>query len=67
LEDIVVLKKHFDSLSITHVFRERNRLADKLSKEGMQIQERKGITKSFLRDPGGLYHKPFHEATERAC
>lgn len=34
LEEILLLKQHFDFISITHVYRERNRLANKLSKEG---------------------------------
>ena len=65
LEEILVLKQNFDFLSITHVYRERNRVADKLSKEGTQLQEGQGISETFLRDSGCFYHIPFHEAAIR--
>ena len=34
LEEIMVLKQQFDFIFITHVYRERNFMDDKLSKEG---------------------------------
>lgn len=34
MEEIFLFKQHFDFLSITHVYRERNWLVDALSKEG---------------------------------
>ena len=53
LEEILVLKQHFDFISITCVYRERNNLANKLSKEGTQLQEGK--------DSRDFYHRPFHK------
>lgn len=40
-------------------------MVDKLSKEVAQLQEGQGITEIFLRDPGGFYHKPFHEVVDK--
>ena len=51
LEEIFLFKHHFDSLSITHVYRERNRLDDKLSKDGAQLQEGQIIIERNIRDP----------------
>jgi ribonuclease HI len=33
LEDVIRIKSLFDSISFTHIYRERNQLADELSKE----------------------------------
>ena len=61
LEDIFLFKQHFDSLSITHVYRERNKMDETLSKEGAQLQTGKIILERMLRDPVGFYHRPYHE------
>lgn len=37
LEEVLTLKQHFDFISLTHVYRERNLVDDKLSKEGAQL------------------------------
>lgn len=37
LEEVMLLKQHFDYISFTHVYRERNIIVDKLSKEGVQL------------------------------
>lgn len=39
LDEILLIKCHFDFISFTHVYRERNSTADKLSMEGSQLQE----------------------------
>jgi len=66
LEEVLNLKHHFDFISLTHVYRESNFLADRLSKEGVQRQEGQGSYESFLMDPGGFYHIPFQEPDPRA-
>lgn len=60
-EEIFLFEQHFDSLTITHVYRERNRLADSLSKEGVQLQAGHIFSERILRDPEGFYHRPYHE------
>ena len=37
LDDALDIKHRFDSITFTHVYRERNGLEDQLSKEGMQL------------------------------
>ena len=37
LEEILLLKQHFNKLTFTHIYRERNRVADRLSKEALQL------------------------------
>jgi ribonuclease HI len=62
LEDVLRIKSLFDSISFSHIYRERNQLADGLSKEASQlafgqwyIEEH---TSTGIR---GFYHKPFHD------
>lgn len=56
LLEMFFLKHHFLTLYPSFMFyRERNRLADKLSKEGSQHQEGQIIIETFLRDPGRFY------------
>ena len=61
LEQVIQLKSLFDLISFTHVYKERNSSANRLSKEGAQLQAGEDKTKCFLRDPGGYYHRPFRE------
>jgi ribonuclease HI len=37
LEDVIRIKSLFDSISFSHIYRERNQLADRLSKEATQL------------------------------
>ena len=61
LDEVLLLKLHFDYISFTHVYRERSSLVDRLSKEGAQLQEGEDSTECFLRDPGGYYHGTIRE------
>lgn len=36
LEEVLNLKQHFNSISVCHIYRERNTVANLLSKEGLQ-------------------------------
>lgn len=61
-EDIVFIKQHFDSLSITHVDREQNALTNSLSKDRAQLPKGEvKIERKTERDLGGFYHRPFHD------
>lgn len=63
LEEILRLKQHFIKNIFTHVYRERNGVADQLSKEAMQLDY--GIWRILVQTPVGTYryyHRPFHEA-----
>ena len=58
----MVLKTHFDSLVLKHVYKERNRLVDWLSKEGTQQNHGQWYIKEYnLKGYSGYYHRPFHE------
>ena len=62
LEEVLLLKQHFNKISFIHVYRERNRVADRLSKEAMQLDY--GTWKIQILAPTGAYsyyHRPFHE------
>ena len=62
LADAMAIKKHFDSVTFTHVYKERNGLADRLSKEGMQLPL--GTWQIEEHNQGQVfiyYHCPFHE------
>ena len=61
LNEIFLLQQHFNFVSFTHVYRERNDTADRLSKAGAQLEEGEETAKSFLRDEGRFYHRPFRE------
>ena len=61
LDEVLLLKQHFDFISFTYVYRERNTIANRLSKEGAQLQEGQDSVECFLRDLGGFYHRPFRE------
>ena len=62
LEEILLLKLHFNYLAFNHIFRERNRVADRLSKEALQLDY--GIWRIHIFAPTGVYsyyHRPFHD------
>jgi len=62
LEEVLLLKQQFFKIYFTHVYRERNRVADGLSKEGTQLTY--GTWKIQIIAPTGAfsyYHRPFHE------
>ena len=65
LDEILLTKCHFDFISFTHIYRERNSIANKLSKEGSQLQEGEEISVNFTRDLGGFYHRPYRDFIER--
>ena len=65
LDKIFLLKCHFDYISFTHVYRERNTIADGLSKEGAQLLEDEERSETFLRDPSNFYHRPYVEILRR--
>ena len=62
LEEVLLLKHHFNTISFTHVFRERNRVADRLSKEATQLDYGTWRIQIFARTGAySYYHRPFHE------
>jgi hypothetical protein len=62
LEDVIRIKNIFDTISFSHIYRERNQLADRLSKEATQLDYGQWyiaeITPTGTR---GFYHRPFNE------
>ena len=65
LEEVLRLKLQFNLISFTHVYRERNGVADRLSKEATQLEY--GIWKILYQTPVGTfryYHRPFHEVVQ---
>jgi len=65
MEEIYRLLDTFDTLVIAHVYRDRNMVADSLSKEGLQLQQGQWhITKKKGEDSNAFYHKPFIEEQE---
>lgn len=65
LDEVMLIKSQFDYISFSHVYRERNTLADRLSKEGVHLQEGEVNTECFLRDLGGFYYRTFKELHQR--
>jgi ribonuclease HI len=62
LEDVMHIKSFFDSISFTHIYRERNQLADRLSKEVAQLAFGQWyIEEQTVLGTHGFYHRPFHE------
>ena len=62
LADALDIKHRFDSITFTHVYRKRNGLADRLSKESTQLplgtwQIEEHIQNQVYR----YFHRPFHE------
>ena len=65
LEEIHRIKQMFNKITFTHVYRERNGVADRLSKEAAQRPLDFGIWQITVHSPVGTYsyyHRPFHEA-----
>jgi ribonuclease HI len=62
LEDIFHLLDTFDSLVISHVYRDRNMVADSLSKAGLQLTLGQWhFTEHKGEDSNAFYHRPFIE------
>lgn len=63
LEDIFLIKQHFDSFFIAYVYRERNALVDSLSKKEVEqlLEGQIQIERMSEMEWGGFYHMPFHE------
>jgi ribonuclease HI len=65
LEEIHKLMDTFDMVAISHVYRDRNMVANSLSKEGLHLpQGQWHITKKKGEDTNALYHMPFIEEQE---
>ena len=65
LEEVFRIKQQFNHISFTHVYRERNGVADQLSKEATQWNLDFGIWRITVHSLEGTYshyHRPFHEA-----
>ena len=64
LEDTHQLLIYFDSLTISHVYRNRNIVADALSKDGLQLALGQwDITEHKNGDTIFFYHRPFIESS----
>jgi len=62
LEEIFRLMDTFDTLVISHVYRDMNMVADSLSKEGLQLSLGQWhITETKGEDKNAFYHRPFIE------
>ena len=64
LEEVFLLKQQFNYISFTHVFRERNGVADQLSKEALQRPIYFGIWKIIEHSHVGssiYYHRPYFD------
>jgi hypothetical protein len=62
LEDVFRIKGLFDSISFSHIYRERNQLADGLSKEATQLAYGQWyIEEHSSTRICGFYHRPFHD------
>lgn len=60
LEEIFRLLDTFDTVVISHVYRDRNLVADSLSKEGLQLlQGQWHIIETKGEDTNAFYHRPF--------
>lgn len=67
LEEVIRLKQSFNHITFTHVYRERNGLADQLSKDATQQDLALGTWRITIHSPGGTfsyYHRPFHDDIE---
>jgi hypothetical protein len=65
LEDIFHLKDIFDSLVISHVYRDKNMVADTLSKAGLQLTLGQWQLEYKGEDTYAFYHRPFIENHEK--
>ena len=64
LEEVFRIKQQFNHLSFTHVYRERNGVADQLSKEAIQWHIDYGVWRISVHASVGsfsYYHRSFHE------
>ena len=64
LEEVLLIKHQFNYISFTHFFRERNGVADQLSKEASQRHIDFGLCKITEHSRVGsssYYHRPFFE------
>ena len=65
LEEIHRLLDTFDTVTISHVYKDKNMTADTLSKEGLQLlQGQWNITENKGEDTNAFYHKPFTDEHE---
>ena len=65
LEEVFRIKQHFNYISFTHVYRERNGVADQLSKEATQWHLVFGIWRITVHSGEGsfsYYHRPFNDS-----
>lgn len=62
LEEIVFFKTFFDQISMSHIYRERNESADRLSKEATHRPLGEWlITEYTLAETYRYFHKPYIE------
>jgi ribonuclease HI len=62
LEEIFSLLDTFDTVVISHVYRDMNLVADSLSKEGLLLSQGQWhITETKGEDTNAFYHRPFIE------
>jgi len=60
MDEIVFLKTHFDHISCTHIYREHNESADKLSKEATHRPQGEWlITEHTPERTYQYFHKPY--------
>ena len=65
LEEIHRLLDTFDTVTISHVYRDINMTIDTLSKDGLQLlQGQWHITKKKGEDTNAFYHRPFTDEHE---
>jgi hypothetical protein len=57
LEEVFRILDTFDSASLQHVYTERNKVADKLSKEGVQLDFGRWM---IIEDKEGTHYEYFH-------
>ena len=63
LDDVTRIKRLFDNIFVSHIYRERNQLVDKLSKEATQLAYGLWhVTEHTLDGAQEYYHRPFHES-----
>lgn len=64
VDDIFQILHHFDFVTIAHVYRDENQVADQLSKEALQLQSGQAHIACFSDVvSGGFYHRPFIEGS----
>jgi hypothetical protein len=61
-EEVMRIITVFDSISFSHIYREQNQLADRLSKEASQLEYgRWHINEQTTEGSFDYYHMPFHD------